>query len=72
MAKLEWRGRQAQQPAESPVQERLKMASGLDVLILESVDLVDDDQRELGPVRHERVARQIVEDCPRAFFVAFR
>ena len=69
MPQLEWRGRQAKQPAESPLKKRLETASCLDVLILKSVDFVNNDQRKQGPVGHERATRQIVEDARERHFV---
>ena len=58
MAKLKWRGGQAQHAADSPGCERLKIAPGLHIFVLESMYLVENHERELRPVCQQRVARE--------------
>jgi hypothetical protein len=69
VAKLKRRGRQPQNPADSPREQRLEVAPGLHVFVLEPVYLVDDDQRELRPVSHQCVAGQVVQKVGEPVFI---
>ena len=69
MAKLKWRGGQAQHPTHLSPNERLEVTSGLHVLVLEVVNLVENNQRERRPVSRKRVTRQIVQNVGEQIFI---